>query len=174
MPRTPHREIIVSSLTTAPTMIIAQAFAEAREQGHFLVFDEADSLLSDRRHAVRNWEVNQVNEMFTWMEHHPLPFACTTNYMDRLDSATLRRFDFKIALDYLSAEQAASAFRSFFQLEPPREIGSLDELTPGDFAVVKRRAELLGVLEDRDALVTMLNEECEAKPGSARRIGFAA
>ncbi len=154
--------------------IIAQAFAEAREQGHFLVFDEADSLLSDRRHAQRNWEVSQVNEMLTWMEHHPLPFACTTNYMDRLDSATLRRFDFKIALEYLSAEQAASAFRSFFQLEPPREIGNVSELTPGDFAVVKRRAELLGVLEDRDALLTMLKEECEAKPGCARRIGFAA
>ena len=165
---------LISMWVGATEKIIARAFAEAREQGHFLVFDEADSLLSDRRHAVRNWEVSQVNEMLTWMEHHPLPFACTTNYMDRLDSATLRRFDFKIALDHLSAEQAASAFRSFFQLEPPREIGGFDELTPGDFAVVKRRAEVLGMLEDRDALVTMLKEECEAKPGCVRRIGFAA
>jgi len=153
---------------------IAQAFEEARDNGHFLVFDEADSLLSDRRHAQRNWEVSQVNEMLTWMEHHPLPFACTTNYMDRLDSATLRRFDFKMALGYLSAEQAMIAFRSFFQLEPPRSMSALHELTPGDFALVRRKAEVLGALQDREALVDMLREECEAKPGSRRQIGFAA
>ena len=50
---------------------IADAFAEARDDQAFLVFDEADSLLADRRGAQRNWEVTQVNEMLTWMESHP-------------------------------------------------------------------------------------------------------
>ena len=86
---------------------IAEAFAEARASGAFLVFDEADSLLADRRLADRNWEVSQVNEMLTWMESHPLPFACTTNLVDHLDPATLRRFVFKITLDYLAPAQAA-------------------------------------------------------------------
>ncbi len=153
---------------------IARAFEEARENGHFLVFDEADSLLSDRRHAQRNYEVSQVNEMLTWMEHHPLPFACTTNFVDRLDPATLRRFDFKMGLDYLSARQAEMAFRSFFELEPPGRIGTLHNLTPGDFALVHRKAEVLGALGDRDALFGMLRDECEAKPGCRRQIGFAA
>ena len=153
---------------------IARAFEEARENGHFLVFDEADSLLSDRRHAQRSWEVSQVNEMLTWMEHHPLPFACTTNFVDRLDPATLRRFDFKMGLDYLSARQAEMAFRSFFELEPPGRIGTLHNLTPGDFALVHRKAEVLGALGDRDALFGMLRDECEAKPGCRRQIGFAA
>ena len=35
---------------------IAEAFREARDSVAFLVFDEADSLLADRRHAVRNWK----------------------------------------------------------------------------------------------------------------------
>jgi transitional endoplasmic reticulum ATPase len=47
---------------------IAAAFAEARESGAFLIFDEADSLLGDRGGAERSWEVSQVNEMLTWME----------------------------------------------------------------------------------------------------------
>ena len=153
---------------------IAQAFAEARDLRHFLVFDEADSLLADRRFAYRSWEVSQVNEMLTWMECHPLPFACTTNYVDRLDPATLRRFDFKIALDYLSSEQAAAAFQSFFQLEPPAEVSTIDELTPGDFALVRRKAKVLGKLDNTDALVTMLKKECEAKPDRSRPIGFSA
>ena len=79
---------------------IASAFAEARDDDAFLVFDEADSSLADRRYAERNWEVGQVNEMLTWMESHPLPFACTTNLADRLDSAALRRFVFKVELGY--------------------------------------------------------------------------
>ena len=67
---------------------IAAAFAEARAEESILVFDEADSLLADRRGAERSWEVSQVNEMLTWMESHPLPFACTTNFGEHLDSAT--------------------------------------------------------------------------------------
>ena len=66
---------------------IARAFAEARDTEAFLIFDEADSLLSDRRGAHRSWEVAQINEMLTWMESHPLPFVCTTNDGERLDSA---------------------------------------------------------------------------------------
>ncbi len=84
--------------------------AGATEGWLFLAFDEAESLLGDWRNAARSWEPSQVNEMLTWMESDPLPFACTTNFAERLDPATLRRFDFKIALDYLSPEQASAAF----------------------------------------------------------------
>ena len=151
---------------------IADAFAEARASGAFLVFDEADSLLADRRFAERTWEVSQVNEMLTWMENHPLPFACTTNLADRLDPATLRRFVFKIALDYLTPEQAATAFRRYFGLAAPAPLASLATLTPGDFAVVRRKAEVLGQLEDPQALIAMLRAECDAKREGTRGIGF--
>ena len=144
---------------------IAEAFAEARDAEAFLVFDEADSLLADRRLAQRSWEVSQVNEMLTWMESHPLPFACTTNLGDRLDPATLRRFTFKIALDYLSPEQARAAFHAYFGIEPLSMIDGLATLTPGDFAVVRRKAEILGCLEEPRVLVGMLGAECKAKPG---------
>jgi AAA+ superfamily predicted ATPase len=93
---------------------IAKAFQEALDKEAFLIFDEADSLLGDRRYAVRNWEVSQVNEMLTWMENHPLPFACTTNLMDRLDQAPLRRFTFKCHFDFLGEEQLRLAFERFF------------------------------------------------------------
>ena len=151
---------------------IAAAFREARDDEAFLVFDEADSLLADRRYAVRNWEVSQTNEMLTWMESHPLPFACTTNFSDHLDTATLRRFIFKISLDYLSREQAAAAFRSFFDRDPPGEVFRLSTLTPGDFAVVRRKAEILGCLGEPNRLAALLHEECDAKPEHRRPIGF--
>ena len=151
---------------------IAAAFAEAHDAGHFLVFDEADSLLADRRFAEKMWEVSQVNEMLAWMEHHPLPFACTTNFGERLDPAALRRFDFKVALDYLAPEQARAAFLAWFGLPPPAEVAALRALTPGDFAVVHRQAAILDRLGDRGALATMLHAECEAKPDRPRPVGF--
>ena len=151
---------------------IASAFADARDQRTFLIFDEADSLLADRRFAHRSWEVSQVNEMLTWMESHPLPFACTTNFNERLDRATLRRFTFKIAMDHLSAKQARMAFRHYFGLPAPKGVAALRNLTPGDFPVVRRRAEILCALDDADALVRMLRDECEAKQDAPRCVGF--
>ena len=152
---------------------IANAFAEARENEAFMVFDEADSLLADRRGARRSWEVTQVNEMLTWMESHPLPFACTTNYAEWLDSATLRRFVFKVTLGYLSPKMAAAAFRTWFAMRPPPGLGALAALTPGDFDVVRRKAALLGQLDDAQALLAMLRSECDVKPGRKIVVGFA-
>ena len=151
---------------------IAAAFAEACDTGAFLVFDEADSLLSDRRFAVRNWEVIQVNEMLTWMESHPLPFACTTNFGERLDRATLRRFVFKVKLGYLAPDQVGAAFRGYFGLTPPAEAAALGVLTPGDFAVVRRKAEVLDCLREPETLAAMLRAECDAKPDRPRAIGL--
>ena len=152
--------------------LIAEAFSESRAEGSILVFDEADSLLADRRGAVRSWEVSQVNEMLTWMESHPLPFACTTNFGENLDPATLRRFTFKIALDYLTSDQSQAAFHTYFALKAPPEIGDLTTLTPGDFAVVRRKAEILGHLQDAKALAELLSAECEAKPNHSPKMGF--
>ncbi len=151
---------------------IADAFAEARDSEAFLVFDEADSLLADRGRAHRSWEISQVNEMLTWMESHPLPFACTTNLVDLLDNATLRRFVFKITLDYLAPVGVEAAFRKWFGLAPPPGLASLEMLTPGDFEVVRRKARMLGQEADGEALVNMLHAECIAKPGRSVPIGF--
>jgi SpoVK/Ycf46/Vps4 family AAA+-type ATPase len=150
---------------------IAAAFQTARARRAMLVIDEADSLLSDRREAVRSWEVTQVNEMLTWMESHPLPFICTTNLMDRIDQASLRRFTLKLRFSPLNAVQTTLAFERFFGIVAPRRLA--DDLTPGDFATVRRKRDLLGVT-DPSALVDWLDEEADAKGARARPIGFAA
>lgn len=152
---------------------IAEAFSEAKSAKAVLVFDEADSFLGDRANAGHSWEVSQVNEMLTWMESHPLPFICTTNLETRLDPASLRRFTFKLCFTYLRPEQASQAFRHYFGREAPPDLARLPSLTPGDYALVQRRAGILGLLDDPDRLLAMLEEECAAKPGAPRSIGFA-
>ena len=151
---------------------IAHVFEEARETGSFLIFDEVDSLLHDRRDAHRSWEVSQVNEMLTWMEHHPLPFVCTTNLAAMLDAASLRRFLFRIRFDYLGAAQAEAAFFRFFGCSAPAAIRSLDRLTPADFALVRRRLALTESAADPDVLLGLLEQESRERQGPGRQIGF--
>ncbi len=151
---------------------IAAAFAEAKAAGAFLVFDEADSLLGDRTGAVRNWEVTQVNEMLTWMEQHPLPFACTTNLPDRLDPASLRRFLVKLRFTWLTAAQARLAWVRFFTSEPPDGLDALTALTPADFALAHRRAGLTGEDGEQAALLRLLEEECKGRDGTRGTMGF--
>jgi SpoVK/Ycf46/Vps4 family AAA+-type ATPase len=112
--------------------------------------------------------VTQVNEMLTWMECHPYPFACTTNLMDQLDKASLRRFTFKIKYNYLTQEQARLAFRHFFSQDLEVKLGAL---TPGDFAVAARKASIMGLTEPAD-LIELLTQEQEAKGVKSTVIGF--
>ena len=148
---------------------IAGAFQAARARRAMLVIDEADSLLSERREALRSWEVTQVNEMLTWMETHPLPFVCTTNLMERLDQASLRRFTLKLKFKPLRPSQAAIAFERFFGTASPCQLP--DGLTAGDFATVRRKQRLLAI-DDPALLAAWLAEELDAKGTQRRPIGF--
>ena len=150
---------------------IAAAFAEARETGAVLLFDEADSLLLDRADAQRSWEVAQVNEMLTWMDSHPLPFIAATNHPRRLDPAALRRFVFKVELKPLSPAPAARAFARFFGRAAPAGLARVAGLTPGDFAVVARQLRYRGAATPAEILA-LLEAEAEAKPEPSGRIGF--
>ncbi|RMD94553.1 MAG: AAA family ATPase, partial [Alphaproteobacteria bacterium] len=111
---------------------IRRAFAAARRNKTFLILDEADSLLRDRKGAFRSWEVTQVNELLVAMEQHPLPFACTTNLVEDLDRAALRRFTFQVEFRPLPPEKAARCFRHFFGLEAPHALYGLEGLVPSD------------------------------------------
>jgi SpoVK/Ycf46/Vps4 family AAA+-type ATPase len=160
---------------------IAEMFSEARQRDAILVLDEADSFLSDRRDAQRSWEVTQVNELLTQMEAFDGIFICTTNLMERLDPASLRRFSFKIKFDYLTRAQRWGMFQQ--ELERlggdtsvadgyEHEISNLDRLTPGDFAVAARQFELWGTAATAQKLYDQLTKECDAKGAPLRKIGF--
>ncbi len=152
---------------------IADAFAEARDTSAFLVFDEADSLLGSRDGASHRWEISQVNEMLTWMENHPLPFACTTNLVEQLDPATARRFSLRIGFLPLNFAQRQACFRRFFHADRSVGLHLLDQLTPGDYAVVAKRCTLLGITEPA-AIVNELTREQTSKPNANHPIGFRA
>ena len=158
---------------------IAHAFAQAEQDGALLLIDEVDSFLQDRRGAQRSWEVSQVNEMLTQMEAFSGVFIASTNLMEGLDQAALRRFDLKVKFDFLKAEQAQELlWRYCITLglaAPEREclvrLSRLLNVTPGDFAVVVRQGRFRPVLSAAE-FVTALEGECGVKEGVKVGIGF--
>ena len=107
---------------------IAQMFREARADGAVLLLDEADSLLRDRQGAQRSWEVTQVNEMLTQMEEFRGIFIASTNLMNSLDAAAMRRFDACIRLGYLAPAQA---WEMFARLAGRFELNGRCQCAPG-------------------------------------------
>ena len=150
---------------------IARAFAEAKQQEAMLFFDEVDSLLADRQSASASWEIIQVNELLTWMEEHPLPFAAATNHAAKLDPASARRFVFKVEMLALDEARARRAFVHFFGREAPALFDRIEGLTLGDFAVVARQLRFLGDQEDA-VLLERLRRERAARPATPQAIGF--
>src|SRR5690606_22942609 len=87
---------LVSKYVGETEQNMAAMFAEAEAEKAVLLLDEADSFLQDRRGAHRTYEVTEVNEMLQGMERFNGIFVCTTNLLESLDQAALRRFTFKI------------------------------------------------------------------------------
>ncbi len=162
---------------------IARMFREA--EGAIVLLDEADGFLRDRAAATRSWEVTGVNELLTQMELFDGIFIAATNFLDTLDPASLRRFGVKVGFDYLDEDQRLALFRQSLasaggdSAPLPEPVAAalrrLSNLTPGDFAAVRRRQELLDAPPTAADLLAALAEESRLKPdGTKRAIGFAS
>lgn len=161
---------------------MAAMFRQAEAEKAVLLLDEADSFLQDRRGAQRTYEVTEVNEMLQGMERYQGVFICTTNLIDRLDQAALRRFTFKIKFMPLTALQRERMFVAEAlagqadALTPALQarLARLDQLCPGDFAAVKRQTEILATDFPPEEFLEQLEAEHRIKPEvrEARGMGF--
>lgn len=159
---------------------IAQMFREAAQDGAVLLLDEADSFLRSRQQAHHSWEVTQVNELLQQMENFDGIFICTTNLMDDVDEAALRRFTFKLRFQALNNAQRESLFAEMVlgnaDLPLPsflrHDLHRLNNLTPGDFANVRQQEQLLGEAYSPEEFLKRLERECHMKRSGSKAIGF--
>lgn len=125
---------------------IKKAFKTAKEKKAILLIDEADTFLFDRKFADREFEVASVNEILTQMEDHPYPFIMTTNLKDKIDSASLRRFIFKISFDYMQGENVKAGIKTYFGKQfklTDEQLKQFKYITAGDFKVAKAKLDIL-------------------------------
>lgn len=158
---------------------IADAFKQASEQEAVLLIDEVDSFLQDRSNAKQSWEQTQVNEMLTQMESFDGIFIASTNLMNNLDSACIRRFDAKICFDYLNQKQLESMIEGFCKIYLPKsklddlkqQLTHLSAITLGDFALIGRQTNFQP-LKGVDDLIKRLQNEQILKGVQSKKIGF--
>ena len=158
---------------------IARAFEQARRDGAILLIDEVDTFLQPRENAVRGWEASMVNEMLTQMESFQGMLFATTNLMQGMDAAAMRRFDMKINLrpprgDQLHALLTHVSAQLGIDVPPIDRCSRLSSLgiTPGDVAAVTRRCEFSPVTTS-EQLCQALEAEASFKPNrGTSSIGF--
>ena len=161
---------------------LSEMFEQANDEESILLLDEADSFLQDRTKARESWQVTQVNELLTQMEQFDGLFFCSTNLMEQLDQASLRRFDLKIKFDYIKPEQLWTLFKQvledykvegFDELAWKKKVIGLQGLTPGDFATVARQNRFSGNPLSPESLLDGLMRELTFKEhGAFKNMGF--
>lgn len=173
---------ILSPYLGASEQRLAKAFHSAAQDRAVLMLDEVESFLQDRKGARHSWEVTQVNEMLTQMESFEGVFIASTNLMENLDPAAIRRFDLKIRFGYLLPAQAFGLLENFCRslgLDAPgtphkAHLSGIGNLTPGDFATVARRHCFSPIADPGEFIKALLAEARLKKDGRIQSIGFLA
>lgn len=162
---------------------IARAFEQAQREGAVLLIDEADSFISSRPGAQQNWEVSHVNQFLASLESYQGIFIATTNLLERVDEAAMRRFDFVVRFDCLDADGVQLLLKDLadaYGIALPETnvqramLEGMDRLTPGDFAAIYRRIRVLRNPPDAAGLVAMLRDCLSYKQQPSQPIGFMA
>ena len=154
---------------------VARAFEGIDIASEILVLEEADELLAARMAHRQSWEIRIVNEMLERMDAYGGIAILTTNALDRLDTAVLRRCELKVRLDYLQRSQKERMWKRVTGKEAQaaalQKLAALDRLTAGDFVAVLGQAKLVGAKWGAADWIAALEKEQSIKP-VARSMGF--
>jgi hypothetical protein len=121
------------------------AFEDASNSGSILLIDEIDSIAGSRATADRNYEKTFVNQLLNELDEYKGIFIATSNHINSMDPAIMRRLYLKLKFDFLSEEQIQECFKMYFPrmkkqklwLERDRDATYFKYLTPGDFKAIR-------------------------------------
>lgn len=165
---------------------IASLFENGKKDNGIILLDEADSLMSLRSGNMKSWEVSQVNEMLSRLEEYEGVFIATTNRLEFLDPAMLRRFDLTVEFMILSNKKKWKVFSDVIKTlnlkmkksdvdVVKQRLYSLVDLTVSDFFNVKRKVERFDKNPSIDGFIKKLENVVGLKSlDSSKPIGFMA
>jgi AAA+ superfamily predicted ATPase len=166
--------------------LIRETFDEADRKGAMLIIDEFETLVRSRGMAEHSWEASFTAEFLQAVEtFHRGILIATTNRLEDVDEAMIRRFNLKVGFEFLKPEQCAILYERV--LAPlasdeateriAEDLATIHGTTPGDFKNVKDRVSLM----DPDKVThRVLLDELKAEVDVKRRrsgekaLGFAA
>ncbi len=153
---------------------IEMLFKKASDTNSLIFFDEVDSVLTSRDTTSELHQKQLVNQILIELDRTEQTVFAATNYAKNLDSALLRRFDFKLNFQYLTTKQVLTLYEEYFgkcSITITERLMKLYNLTPGDFAIaVRRNCMSKKTLSDKKNLEILTQENNRKIPSKA--IGF--
>lgn len=187
---TPYRIVRASEILSAyhgeTEKNISKLFKKADESAQALVIDEVDSIMANRSVLDKQWQISAVNELLTSLELFKGSLIATTNRLDGIDPAIMRRFSARVCISPLLPNQTKTLLLALAK-EQKLEINySAIELmqfamnhpvvTPGDIAVVAARIDWLeihclrGFVEELKREVNIKLDKASINPPSSRSL----
>lgn len=163
---------------------IRKAFEEAESEEAILIIDEVDTMLFSRSNATNSWEISHTNEFLTQMERYRGMLICTTNRLEGLDKASIRRFNHKIGFKFLTPEGNVMFYKKLLapltntrlDEQNERTLMEIPDLAPGDFRIVRDRFSFYAKKRvSHPILIDALEAEVKAKnfhKCGGKKIGF--
>ena len=156
---------------------VAKMFRSAESTGGVLLVDEVDTFLASRVSTGQRWHSSVVNEFLTQLETFSGVCVMTTNLIDVLDAAVLRRFNLKLEFKPFSHAQAYTMIQQCAVTLGLNVTGTLLDclggLTFGDFAVIVDQHRFNPV-RNVENLVERLQTEVNHRAPAKRSVGFLA
>lgn len=150
---------------------LARMFKSALDRDAILMIDEVETLVPRRGGQNANHENSLVAEFLSQMDRFQERggrIIVTTNHADQVDPAVERRFEDRLAFDFLRSDQVLYAWDKFFGASPPDhikpELQKMQRLTPSDFARTAKVASRTDMITKPDLLLTALQNRERDKP----------
>jgi hypothetical protein len=166
--RTLGKELVVKAYSEIQSKYVGEGeknlaaiFVEAAGPDKILLLDEIDSIASNRMMQEKSHDKTMTNQLLTCVDDFEGTIFVTTNFIQTLDPAVLRRFFLKTQFGFLTTEQSAKALKLFFPRKYRGKVlpESLRFLTPGDFKAIHERCLYEPKVPDFNRLVEMFQEE---------------
>lgn len=176
---TAHASSLLDKYVGGTEEKLAALFAQAREKGAVLLLDEVDTLLMQRDNSMQSWEISQTNELLVQIENFDGILLATTNRVDSLDRAVMRRFDLKVEFLPLAPEPLRDLLKEVLPERDHQRLAAVPtshlaqrSLTPGNVRTALDQLDLRGLPIRLNTLLDALTLEEREQHGKRQPIGF--
>lgn len=161
---------------------VSDLFEEARKDNSIILVDEADSLVTARSSGsseFTKYKDDMTNHLLTELDKRGVMVFMTTNYIDNIDTAVLRRSNLKIKFDTLTNESKVKIFKEICKksdIKIPRkmDISSVLGKIPLTVGIFQSTLDRLPYESNIDAnkVINMLQLESKKVINETSKIGF--
>ena len=161
---------------------MTKIFNDAEKHGKLVIIDECDTLFTTREDdKLAHYVSNMTNHMLNEINKRELNMFFTTNYMDRIDSAMIRRIDLKLKFGTLKNEYKLPLFLEL--VEKSSCVGEVDkerigrelnrlELTPGVYKSALNKLQWVENVTVERAIEELKKESKLIIKGTGNSLGF--